>query len=248
MDSLSPAKPGTPEPVPAVSTPLTQAVAPASPVVTAPIEPSATGDQSLAAEAVPVTPVTENFDALFPEPAAAIAGPPRWIWWILLVIGSAFLGVAAYGLLNNRVGSLLSSATPTPVASLPATAQPSPTPKVTAIAAPISTPAPSPIPTPSPAASAAAVTKTAVTLRVLNGTTVAGAASKAKASLEAAGFTVQQTGNATNQTYDSTVIYYQSGRSAEAKAVQTALSGYTTSLEQSTLADPSMVLVVIGLK
>ena len=84
-------------------------------------------------------------------------------------------------------------------------------------------------------------------MRVLNGTTVSGAAATAKTTLEQAGFTVRTTGNANHQTYTSTVIYYETGDLAQAQSVQQALSGYSPTLEESSsLASPDQVLVVVG--
>jgi hypothetical protein len=42
------------------------------------------------------------------------------------------------------------------------------------------------------------------------------------------------------------MVYYQAGRLAEAELVQESLGAYETTLQQSTLANPDMVLVVIG--
>lgn len=181
---------------------------------------------------------SDSFETLFPEPSVAIAGPPSWIWWLLLIIASAVLGVVGYSLaqgkLNNWFGT--TKATPTASAVAKATATPSTT----------ATPTSSATSTPTTTPTTNAVVKSAVTMRVLNGTKVTGAAATAKTTLEKAGFTVRTTGNAANQNYTSSYVYYQSGRQAEAEAVKAALSDYSITLEESTLASPDMVLVVIG--
>ena len=193
---------------------------------------------------------TDSFESLFPEPTVAISGPPSWIWWVLLILASIGLGLVGYKLLNSKVDSWLSlSGTASPKASAAVTALPT-------ISA-TSTPEPSSQPTVSPTASLSPTStptagtplaKSSVTLRVLNGTTTAGAASTVKSLLEKAGYTVKSIGNAHSQTYQSTVIYYQTGRLEEAKLVQTALNSYSATIEESTLASPDMILVVYGSK
>lgn len=179
----------------------------------------------------------DSFETLFPEPGIAIAGPPSWIWWVLLIVASAVLGVVAYGLAQGKFNNWFNL-------SAKATA----TPSVTATAKASATPTPTPAPTATTTPTSAATAKSAVTMRVLNGTTVTGAAGTAKSVLEKAGYTVRTVGNATNQNYESTTIYYQTGHKADAEAVQAALTGYTVTLEESTLADPDMILVVVGKK
>ncbi len=76
-----------------------------------------------------------------------------------------------------------------------------------------------------------------------------GAAASAKTLLEKNGYDVRATGNAVHQDYEQTTVYYQSGRQKEAQAVADALSSkYRPVIQQSTLANPDMVLVVIGAK
>jgi len=67
-----------------------------------------------------------------------------------------------------------------------------------------------------------------------------------KTTLEKDGFTVRTIGNANNQKYTTTTIYYQSGKQAQAQAVADALAPLTTTLQESSLANPDMVLVVVG--
>jgi hypothetical protein len=66
--------------------------------------------------------------------------------------------------------------------------------------------------------------------------------------LEQAGFTVSTIGNANNQTYQTTVVYYQTGYLAQAQMVEAALSKYSVSLQESSIASPDQVLVVMGQK
>lgn len=197
------------------------------------------------AAANPVTPTADSktadtYDSLFPEPAVSITSPPNWLIWLLCTIILVGGSYAAYVILSPKLDNYLSLNTSTPRPSESAT---------TAVLAAIPTASPTPTPTPTPSATPASTpaVPVTVTLRVLNGTTKSGAAATGASALEKAGFTVRTTGNATSRSYGKTTIYYQAGRQKEAEAVQRALSGYTTVLEQSALASPDMVLVVIGL-
>lgn len=177
-----------------------------------------------------------TFESLFPEPSVVMSGPPAWLWWILLVLGAIGLGFLAYDLTRNRIDAWLDNPAPSPTASVEASPEASPTP----------TPEASPSPTATPTATPGGVDKSTVTLRVLNGTTQTGAAGVARDTLQAAGFTVRTIGNANNQNYATTTIYYQAGRAAEAEAVKESLGNANAIVEESTLANPDMVLVVIG--
>lgn len=242
--STAPAAATTPTPeTPAAEAPKAEETVTSTPAAAA--TPTAAADATTPTAAAAATPPTENpdsFETLFPEPGIAISGPPSWIWWVLLIVASAVLGVVAYGLAQGKFNGwfgISAKATPTP--SISASAKPTTTPSASA--------ATSATPTATPTASASASTKSSITMRVLNGTKVTGAANGAKSTLEKAGFTVRTIGNANNQDYESTVIYYATGHKADAESVQAALSTYTITLEESTtLANPDMILVVIGKK
>lgn len=196
----------------------------------------------------------DTFESLFPEPTVVIEGPPTWIWWVVLLIGSVLLGLAGFKLANSRLNSWLSVSpspsavvlsTPTPTSTTtstpsPTTATTTPTPSATTI--PTATPTPSSSPTASPNS----ISKSSISIRVLNGTTIAGLAATGRSVLEQAGFTVRTIGNANNQTYQTTVIYYQTGYLAQAQMVEAALNKYSVSLQESSIASPDQVLVVMG--
>lgn len=187
----------------------------------------------------PVSPSAkpEGFD-LFPEPSVVVTGPPTWLWWLLLVAGAGALGFLAYDLTRGRIDNWLASDSPTPTPTVSASSSPEASPSASASA--------TATPTPSPSSSATTVDKAKVTLRVLNGTTQAGAAAATKTTLEKAGFTVKSIGNAKSQNYTKTYVYYASGKKAEGEAVLAALADSAAVLEESTLASPDMVLVVFG--
>lgn len=181
----------------------------------------------------------ESFESMFPEPTVVINGPPPWIWWFLLLIASLILAAAGYKLfLDGRLDQWLSVGSHKTTAA----ATPAATPTVTPTSTTTLTPTPRATPVSSPLA------KSAITLSVLNGTTTAGAASATKTTLQKAGFTVRTIGNAKTQDYKTTIVYYQNGHQAEANLVVTALNNTSATTEESTLANPDMVLVVIGLK
>ena len=262
MESLSPAKAGSAEDLAAASSsaanqPLSTPTPVETPKVVENIVTTSATIPSDTASSTPITvgstvaatsdsssPATESFETLFPEPATAIKGPPRWFWWLILVIGSIGLGIAAYTLLNSKLENFLPTSTASPLVTT-VTATPASTSKTTASPSPIVTASTTATPV---ASSTSQLDKSKITIQVLNGTTVAGAASKAKTKLESAGYVVKQTGNAKNQDYQTTFIYYQTGHSTEATAIQSALPGYAITVQESSLADPNMILVVIGLK
>lgn len=178
----------------------------------------------------------ESFDSLFSDPSTMIGKPPSWLWWLILLVVSVVIGVVGYALAQHRIADWL-SVTPTPTTSVTATPISSATPTASATV----TPSPTPSPT--------TVLPSSVTLRVLNGTAVAGAASKAQTILQKAGFTVRTIGNAKSTTFATTTIFYQTGRKAEAQLVQAALTTYQTTIQESSAdANPDMVLVVVGKK
>ena len=256
----APAVPEVAEPAPAEPAAATEPAPEPTPPVEPTPEPVPTPDPTPAAEPVPTpdpiptpdnsipTPTPDatdatptggpdSFETLFPEPSVVVSGPPTWLWWLLLVLGAAALGFLAFSLTRGHIDQWLSTSSATPTPSASQTVAPTATPSAAQ--------SPTPAPTPSPSASPAGVVKANVTLRVLNGTKVAGAAADTKKTLEAAGFTVKSIGNAKTQNYTKTTIYYQTGRLAEATAVQAAL-GDATLTESSAQAAPDMVLVIYG--
>lgn len=94
---------------------------------------------------------------------------------------------------------------------------------------------------------APAVNKTAISIKVLNGNGVPGAARKVKNILEQAGFKVSATGNAQSR-YNSTVIYFQTNKKTEAELIQKTLTNnYQVSIEENNaVASSTNLLVVVG--
>lgn len=194
---------------------------------------------------VPVTPSAigkdDSYETLFPEPVVAISAPPTWIWWSLLGAATIGLGTLGFNVANGKVSAWLSPASTPKSDSINSASTPIPL-NSTASPTPQTTPAPVLVPTPTPQA----VAVTSGTVRILNGTSAEGAATKVKATLVAAGFTVSSVGNA-KSAYTTTTIYYQPGRIESAQAVAKALSKYTSTVQESAeITAPDSVLVVLG--
>jgi hypothetical protein len=227
------------EPIPVTVKPATS---PNIPPTVEVITPATIAQESIPqpkAATAPPTPPTDSYDALFPEPSVVISSPPTWIWWVFLIIGAAGLGFLGYSLASGQFIGAVAIATPRPVPTTNASAA------VSATLSPTASSTPSPSTTPTPSASSTSAPSSGFTIRVLNGTTSAGAAATAQTTLTKAGFTVSKIGNAANQNYAKTTIYYQTGHQSEAQKVADAL-GRGTLLESSSLAKPDMILVVVG--
>ncbi len=218
--------------------PATEDVPPTTEVAPVAATPDAIPTPTGVPQATTSTPASDDdsFEKLFPEPSVIVDGPPTWVWWVLLVLGAAVLGFLAFDVTRQRIDTWLQISSPSP----------SPSADASATASPTATESPTPTPTPTPTATAEVTTKDKITLRVLNGTTIAGAAGTAANTLTKAGFTIRTTGNAKNQTYTSTYIYHQVGKKAEAELVAAALASYKPLVQESTLADPDMILVVVA--
>lgn len=96
----------------------------------------------------------------------------------------------------------------------------------------------------------AEIDKLTIKIRVLNGNGIWKAAQTARDLLVKDGFKILSTGNAENQKYETTVVYFHSEKTAEADLVLKSLEGkyQVTKEENNTLTKDSDVLVVIGKK
>lgn len=84
-----------------------------------------------------------------------------------------------------------------------------------------------------------------VTVRILNGGAQQGAAGTLKTALEQEGYTVLTVGNARSM-YDQTTIYYAPGQREAAATLVEALGETSIIQEESTIAAPAKLLVVLG--
>jgi len=94
------------------------------------------------------------------------------------------------------------------------------------------------------------IDKSTIKIRVLNGNGIWKAAQIARDLLIKDGFKVLSTGNASNRKYESTIVYFHSGKTAEADLVLKSLESkyQVTKEENNSLTKDCDVLVVIGKK
>ncbi|OQB05950.1 MAG: hypothetical protein BWY19_00617 [bacterium ADurb.Bin212] len=91
--------------------------------------------------------------------------------------------------------------------------------------------------------------KSAVQVKVLNGNGISGSAATVQKILVDNGFIIDGVSNASNFNYESTTIYYNTGKSPEAELIKGILSGYTvTMFENPQVAGKFDVIVVVGKK
>ncbi len=115
------------------------------------------------------------------------------------------------------------------------------------VVVPTATPTPEPKTTPSP--TPVEVKKESLSIQVLNGGGKAGAATKMKKSLEAKGYTVKDTGNAEEYTYDKTEIHVKSVKNGALQMLEADLKDtYTLGTSAADLEDSVAydVRVIVG--
>lgn len=90
------------------------------------------------------------------------------------------------------------------------------------------------------------IDKSQITIQVLNGNGISGSANIVKTQLVAAGFTVDSVKNALKFTYQSSIIYYKTGKSAEADLTKNALPDRQCELtnNDSVVGNYDIVIVV----
>ncbi|MEI8143584.1 MAG: LytR C-terminal domain-containing protein [Candidatus Berkelbacteria bacterium] len=101
----------------------------------------------------------------------------------------------------------------------------------------------------SSSSSSSTATISKMTIKVLNGSGVAGAAETVKANLTKLGYTVGFIGNANSFGYATSMIYYKTGKVAQATEIKNTLPTLSITLnENSTIAGVYDVVVVVGKK
>jgi len=131
-----------------------------------------------------------------------------------------------------------STSTPTDSSSTTATADSNSGTSTSASSAPAST-----------SASTTSVNKSQVSLEVLNGNGVTGRAATVSKLLSSSGFTVAKTTNAKRFTYSTTIIYFHTGKEAEANSVKSTLSDYSVTTQQDDDVTAGYdIVVVVGKK
>lgn len=103
-----------------------------------------------------------------------------------------------------------------------------------------------PTPTPTPTNTSKAIEKSAISISILNGSGTAGAANTLRAQLVKSGFTVRHIAVASAKR-NTTMVYYQTGQKAAAELVASFISNHVLEFEEnSTLANPDNVLIIVG--
>lgn len=95
---------------------------------------------------------------------------------------------------------------------------------------------------------APAIDKSTIRIEVLNGSGVKNSAQAVSDQLTTAGFTILYTGNANKFTYQTSIVYFKSGKDAEANLVKDSLTGRTVTIEESNSVVGSKydIVVVVG--
>ncbi|MDO8451638.1 MAG: LytR C-terminal domain-containing protein [bacterium] len=144
-----------------------------------------------------------------------------WAMIVILVAGGIGLGLVLISRGTLVLPSMFASPSPTP------------------------TPEPSPTPTPTPSS----VNREDITLHVLNGGGVPGAATKMKNFLEEKGYSVEDTGNAKEYTYTETMIVVKPGKEAYITLLEEDLKlEYILGKSEATLPEDASydVEVIVG--
>jgi hypothetical protein len=93
---------------------------------------------------------------------------------------------------------------------------------------------------------AAVVDKSKISIEVLNGNGISGSADLVSEQLKTAGFTVSKVANARKFSYATTIIYYKTGKNAEADLVKTVLTDRESSTENSDALVGSYDIVIVA--
>lgn len=159
-----------------------------------------------------------------------------------MIIGNVFLSQRSNESNEETTQTQNPTSTPTPT---PDQVTPTPDKKVTP------TVKASPSPTGKVSTTPTQAAKKGISIRVLNGSGVQGAAGDGASLLLAAGYNVTGTGNADNFDYTNTVIQIKKSKQAEATSIRKALSSqYTVATTVETLAETANVdaIVIVGTK
>ena len=167
----------------------------------------------------------EHEETIIPEISVHRKNPrkPIIMWAIILIVAALVVG-GIIMVVSGKAGSLSSF-----------------------IASPSPTPTSTPIPTPTPDVSQ--LDRSTLSIQVLNGSGIAGAAGKMKEALEEKGYTVGDTGNAENYDYTSLEITVKKDKEAYLTLLESDLKeAYSLGTTAATLADdvPYDVRIIVG--
>lgn len=183
-------------------------------------------------------------------------GGKKFFWLLILIVIIALVGGGFFFVrVRGQSGEVAPfTPTPTPLSSPTPTPEQTPTPTPSASPTPQATPTPTKKPTPTPtparsATSAAELKRQAISVQVLNGNQVAGAAKKVADYLAGFFYTISGTGNADNYDYETTVI--QTKKEADLELLKADLGAqYEIGSASATLSSSSSydALVIVGKK
>lgn len=101
-------------------------------------------------------------------------------------------------------------------------------------------------PAESQAISSPTIDKASISISVLNGSGVKSAANTLAELLVADGFTIKYTGNARSFNYQNTIIYFKTGKDAEANLIKTSLdASHQTEIEESNTVTGNLYDIVV---
>lgn len=184
-----------------------------------------------------------GFDTFSPYAKRSYKRPRGFLFvaiFILLLFLLTFIGIRLLGAQQEPEEEVVVVPTLTPQPTI------APTESITPTGAKKPSLTPSPTKT---AAKPGVVTKTGLTIAVLNGSGTAGAAKTVAADLEALGYTVSQTGNADNFGYEKVSISVKSAKKEYLQQLKNDLSAnYTIGSASATLSSSSETdaIVIVG--
>lgn len=181
-------------------------------------------------------------------------GGKKFFWLLILIVIVALVAGGFYFVRVRGQSGEVAPFTPTPTPLPSPTPIPEQTPTPTPTPAPEASPTPTKKPTPTPtpvrsATSAAELKRQAISVQVLNGSGVTGAARKATDYLSGFFYTIAGTGNADNTDYEKTVI--QTKKEADLELLKADLGAqYEIGSASATLSSSSSydALVIVGKK
>lgn len=163
--------------------------------------------------------MTHSSDQFY-TPSSKRRGSKKWLFLIILIlllISGYFIFASFGGKKKAKIAAPIPTPTQIPTENPTPTPTPSVSPTPTKKISPTSTQKIIPSPT-------SKTTSTSLTVEVLNGSGVAGAAIKMKTFLTNLGYTVSSTGNADKFTYTKTMIRVKSSKSSSATQLEKDLS------------------------
>lgn len=166
----------------------------------------------------------------------------------VLILGSVVFAVSKFNEAGKKEKAEKSSL-PTPTEFIFPTDTPTPTPKKTEVSPTPKTTTPSPTPAKSSTDKVTGLDRSKLSIAVLNGSGVVGAASKASDALKGLGYEVVRAGNAESFTYDSTVIKVKNSKKSYVNLLKKDLGEFYTIGSASAILEESAsedAVIIVG--